>query len=170
MNDAELKAMAEQGLPINMIAVELGVTTSTIYRRLNDLGIRPPGQDRLPLTEAQRKEIAVKRTNGISDYELCKEYGIVRSALWRILLSEGVDVMSLQVEEKQANASRMDLAMKLYEDGAPLWKIQEQAGYSASTVMNEVHKRGIRLRSASRPVKEKRVPKPKSVPEKVTDK
>lgn len=150
MDDNELTLMVQQGLPVKMIAQELGVNPSTVYRRVRELGLPVPGPDRLPLTEEKRAELVARRLAGESDHKLSTEYGISMSAIYRVLIGAGIDICALKVEERQADEVRIDRAVQLYQANLPVWQIALETGYSASAIIGAVHKRGLPLRTVTR--------------------
>jgi transposase-like protein len=86
-------------------------------------------------------EIISRYGAGQSTPALARDYGIAKSALLRLLHSEGVPIRKQAITP--ADTAR---AVQLYESGLSITEIVEQVGYSYNTVRKSLHESGAVMR------------------------
>lgn len=148
----EAANMQAAGMPAEAIAAELGVSIPYLYKLYKQAGIElePSGGRRSIVDdlddEAKELIIRVYQTREVPLSSVLAEFGMSYNQMYTLLRREGVDIREFVDNERATRAMRMDIAVKMYEDGAKLWLIEDETGIRQPQLHNELHKRGITLR------------------------
>lgn len=148
----EAANMYEADMTPDAIAAELGVSVPYMYKLLKEQGIELKGSggrrsivDDLD-DEAKELIIRVYQTREVSLASVLAEFHLSYNQMYTLLRKEGVDVREFVDNERDTKKQRMDIAVKMYEDGARLWLIEDETGIRQPELHKELHIRGIVLR------------------------
>jgi predicted transcriptional regulator len=140
LDDTELLAMYDAGITISGIATELGMSTQTVRRVLQEHG-----------KDTSRKVKTIDEEDVITMYKqgepipnILNEHGISYNAMYTILAKH--DVTIRKVAGKEVNEARIAKAVEMYQAGAPLWSIKQETGVPQPTLHAVLHQQGIPLR------------------------
>lgn len=91
------------------------------------------------------EELVTRYNQGESARALGQEFGVSKTGLRELLLSEGV-----QFRKQGLAPADIERAAQLYESGLTIAEVASQVGFSYSAVRAALHKRGVPLRAAGR--------------------
>lgn len=135
----ELIQMAKADVKPSIIADELDVHVSTVYRIIAQEGIRENKQD------AEATEIIERYQSGERVQVLANTMGISTYKLYDVLHAHGIELrrqQTLEVDEDEA-----DLIVQLYQEGRSLSTIRKETGRSTTFIYKTLDERGIPRRS-----------------------
>lgn len=148
----EAANMQAAGMPSEAIAAELGISVPYLYKLFKQEGIElePSGGRRSIVDDldddAKELLIRVYQTREVPLSSVLAEFGMSYNQMYTLLRREGVDVREFIDNERETKKVRMDIAVKMYEEGARLWLIEDETGIHQPELHRELHKRGIELR------------------------
>lgn len=145
----ELQDMLDAGIPVGDIAEELGVTSARISQLVTQLGLRGKVGRRSCLTELFPEDvesIVQRYISGVSVAELIYEYGLNYNAFYKLLRQNNVELRSRGKTELQYHQERMDIAVRMYINGARLHTIFSETGIHQPALHRELHRRDVPLR------------------------
>lgn len=155
----------EQGITLNALAEETGISAPTLSRiERRRLRASPVRQERLsarlnvdvdgafqPLEQRPRdardREIAESYTRRVRMTDLAKQYGLDRSVIGRIVDRQGVQ------RTRGLDAVTVDGLVKGYKQGASGDTLEDEFGIPRSTVYYHLHRRRVEMRSPNVPWK-----------------
>ena len=140
----ELLAMWDQGVKIAAIAVELGLAESTVRAAL-----KAQGRDLVrSVASPHEADIVQAYKDGVPGQEILARWGISYTKLYTILARNEVPTrkVAAQTPGTGTGATRLDVAVKLYQEGVPLWRIKAETGIAQPTLHAALHERAVPLR------------------------
>lgn len=140
LDDSELLAMHAAGMPISSIASELGMSRDTVIRILKEHG---RDTSRKP-KEVDIDDILTAYQNGQAVPAILAKHQISYSRLYEILRDN--DIPTRKAATVAIVNERLTQAVKMYQEGLPLWSIKQETGIAQPTLHAELHRQGINLR------------------------
>lgn len=143
------------------IASELGISVPYMYKLLKQQGVElQAGGGRRSIVddlddEAKELIIRVYQTREVPLASVLSEFGMSYNQMYTLLRREGIDIREFVDNEKKTKKLRLDIAVKMYEDGAKIWHIEDETGIRQPEMHKELHKRGVELRRERRALKPK---------------
>ena len=141
----EAEDMLEQMLSPEVVAKELDIAESTVYKIRREMGfVRQKGAwleaiDVDGVVAAYRRKVPIRK--------ICKEFDLGDTAnLYRILSAVSEPVRKYIPEEIATRKRQLDEAMRLYIAGMVINQIVLDTGISQTALHFEIRKRGIPLR------------------------
>lgn len=138
-NKNEILQMAEQGMSIKAIAVEMSISEGTVKGVL-----KASGQQVAKLLRDEPTIIKMYQDGSIRIQAILKEHSLSYSQLYGILGKHEVPVRS--IADKDGKKAKMDVAIELYKRGTPIHMITFETGVAQPTLHAELHSRGVPLR------------------------
>jgi transposase-like protein len=144
MDKQDMVRMFVQGMEPADIAVELELSTSTVYRTLGELGYKLNEEEDSPLTPQSEQKVLEDYMSLKPVAQICAEAGINHSYLYKLVSKAGLKLRS----ETNGNdmEDRLETAINMYIDGRPYYEINSFTKISSFKLNQEIHSRGIPLR------------------------
>lgn len=147
----DMVRMFDQGMDAADIALELELSTSTVYRTLNELGYNLDEENDAPLTPQSEQQILEDYKARKPVAQICAEAGIKHSHLYKLVSAAGIKLRSDEASSDMDD--RLNTAIEMYIDGKPYYEITAFTKVSSFKLNQEIHARGIPLRRPrNRPV------------------
>ena len=138
--EQEIVRMYQAGLSVVVIAAETEVSITTIRSVIKLHGLEKPEKP-----PAQGDDlVGIDYTTNMPVPELLQKHSITYQKLYTIL-----DKLNIPLRSHASIPSRqafLDQAVQMYQDGIPLWKIQDETGVHQPTLHAALHTRNIPLR------------------------
>lgn len=129
-----------QGVSVDVVAEELGVSTDTVYRWMRDGGYSTQAKK---LRDREIVNVYVDSDTRVHD--ICDQFGISIATLYGILHKHKTPMRKPTTTEED-----MDAVVEMYEAGHTLKRIRLDTGKSYSTIYEILEQRNIRTRYYSR--------------------
>jgi transposase-like protein len=129
-----------QGVPVEAVAKELGVSEPTVYRWM-----REGGHSKQVRNLRDRKVIHDYEHSDKGVHAICGDHDISIATLYRILHDNNVELRKPTRTEEDD-----DLVVELYKDGETVINIRRITERSFTTIYTILEERGVRLRNYSR--------------------
>jgi transposase len=148
----EAAAMHTAGLEPALIAEELDVSLPYAYNLLARAGVAIQTQRGAAskLNKQQIDDIVTRYQNGERIVTLLGEYGLSYTSFYTLLRNQGLDYPTWKGEQNDTSRVRLQVAVSLYTDGAPIKVIIAQTGVHQPMLHQELYRLGIPLRRQSR--------------------
>lgn len=128
-----------QGVPVNVVADELQVSESTIYRWMREGGhssqVKKMERRKITNLYIERPEMNV--------HDICDKFGISTATLYRMLHERNIP---LRKPTRAKNPDMDDLVVDMYESGNTLLEIRQATGKGYGTIYEILEDRNVRLR------------------------
>jgi transcriptional regulator with XRE-family HTH domain len=146
----EIIDMIKHDLTTNDIAAETGLTGDTIRRIAREEGLMITRARRETLEESMNVDV----DNLIKDYQagvgmdmMRQKYGLPSiQSIHAILKRHGVESRRWSPDAVISRQAALETALEMYQDDQPGWLIKQETGVDSTTVLNELHRRGIPLK------------------------
>jgi predicted transcriptional regulator len=156
--DKKAVELYENGMNAPEIAERLGISSNTVYRRLDDAGIVPRTLVRTRkrthasrrMTDEQELELSVKYKDGFSLAELGREYGVNLVTIRNALRRQGVDRRPKGNKTITFANDRLHEILELRESGLSQYKVGKKLGLSQPVVSRALRLAGYCSERASR--------------------
>lgn len=139
----ELRKMYLDGLEPYVIAEELDIGISTVYKYLNKFKLLNR-KSSISLDDQDR--ILKLWYDGISAKEIIRAYNLSHFVFYSFLMDCGIDISELRKSEYIVHDAIRERAVKMYKEGWKISAITKATGVNAMQLNRELHKRGVPLR------------------------
>lgn len=136
--------MFDGRLPIKAICAELDVSDSQVRDVLKSHGRKLDSTPGPKARTADEASIIADYQQDVRVPEILAKHNIGYSRLYTILNAAKIPLRQAQATEGREAA--LEQALKMYQEGQPLWKIQEETGVAQPRLHAELHARNIPLR------------------------
>lgn len=138
--EAEILEMHDNGVHINSIAEEMGLSTTAIRNVLKKHGratfVKKPIHDEEAIINQYLQQMPMQ--------DILEEHQLTYSMLYGILAKH--QVAPRRIADADSRQHRLDAAIKMYQEHYALWEIARETGIAQPTLHAELHKRGMQLR------------------------
>ena len=140
----QMSEMYLAGMKPMDIAVQCEVSLPATYKILKDMGVWQMADRGAQAVMERQERVITAYANHEPIAEICANNEISLNTMYLILREAGIvpDRMNRQGLRQEIT----DKAMEWYQNGVPLWKIQEEFGLSSATLYQEVRRRGLKTR------------------------
>lgn len=151
---AQILEFFSNGVTPHEIAQTEGTTTATVIRVLREQGIatgrkgRPGLLDKFSADQIEQLVYEYSETE-TPVREILGRWGLTYNQLWSALAALDVPTRHDSVAKLNARLERQERATIMYKDGAPIWKIYAETGYSSTALYKLLRERKVTLRVES---------------------
>jgi len=145
----EIVEMINAGFDVNQVGIEVNVHPTTVRRICFLKGITPAKRRRIDSVTPEVKADVIARY--IADEKIIHiitRHNLTYAAFYMVIAEDPTAQGLRKTYHAEAEKAREDNAIELYEQGAPLWKIKSDTGYSQPQIHEIMHKRGVVLRNS----------------------
>jgi len=149
----EIVEMVQAGAPPTAIAEELGLSKVYVYDLMNRAGVKPiavKGSWIAELGDEVVAEIVNAYTKGEVVRTILDKYELSYTKMYTILRHMGIEAREVIDQKQQSRRERLDAAVNLYEEGAPIHLITADTGIGQPQLHNELRARKVTLRREGR--------------------
>jgi len=138
--EQEILKLHQAKFTVAEIAEEAEVSEGTVRSVLKAHGLTKPE----PRVTSVDEGVATDYGSGVPVPEILKKYNLTYTKLYAVLNKTNTPLR--RNASAPARESMMNTAVQMYQDGAPLWRIQEETGVPQPSLHNALHTRQIPLR------------------------
>lgn len=144
-------ASGDEPLDVKEIAVEVGVSIPTVYRVLQEAGVRPAKKyaeaSYKRLSEEEQEEFVARYLDYEPVIDLLDEYSINHTQMYQMLADRDVKPRMRQKSHEDAQNLALDHALELYQNSnLTITEISYETGIHQPMLHSTIHRRGVPLR------------------------
>ncbi len=145
----EMLSMASSGnFTMDEVAGEFHVHPTTVRRLCRVNGVKIPRITKaMRMSKETKDDIMARFMAGEKILSIISRYRITYTVFYSVLAEYPEAQATRSSTTSDAVNARDEMACKLYEQGSPLWKIKSETGISQMRLHEQLHVRGIPLRT-----------------------
>lgn len=146
----EIIEMITNGLTSTDISLECDVNPDVVRRIAREEGLqltRPHKPKLEDILEVDVESLIRDYNAGVDMGRIREKYGLPTvQSIHAILQRHGVESRKWSSEAVIARQTAIERALEMYQENLPGWLITQETGVDSTTLLNELHKRGIPLK------------------------